>query len=429
MYPLYQNQMNTVYQRPPGYDYTQERDRRYDQYDKDRLQIYKENDNIYLNIVMQNNNTQTNNENNSLAEYNVTKTLPILDKCSDYYCSVIRFDIPLTIVPLYIVPIIPASVALNPQPNPNLTPLIIGITYLGVNYPRNLIYTPLNNVTPPVQDIIGIQKITPYYYSFTYSTLITMLNTALSNAITDSGYARPANTSDPYFYLDPITELINFVVPNAYTVAPANNVPQIFINIPLLNYLEGFKTFFIGYGEVDGRDLVFQFYDAATGPIIEYPTYAQASDVSGNPLSIPLVPPARSAYWKFSQEYSSLNYWSSLRKIIIATNTIPIVNEFVPAQDNGSGVSNSFPILTDYVPNLEIAGQTRSIAYYYPTSQYRLVDMINDNPLYKINLKIYWEDKQGNLYPLYIPIFQQANIKIGFFRKTLYKSMNMLLYK
>ena len=134
--------------------------------------------------------------------------------------------------------------------------------------------------------------------------------------------------------------------------------------------------------------------------------------------------------WKIVQEYSILgSNWTSLRKIIIATNTIPNTNEYVPTKGN-SGVTNSFPILTDFTPNFsQVGGETRSIAFYYPTSQYRLVDMISDQPLSKINIKIYWEDTAGNLYPLYISPSQQINLKLAFLRKSLYKPMGLLLEK
>lgn len=424
MFPTYENQnVGIVYQRPPGYDYSQDRERRYDQFDKDRLQIYKENDNIYLNVVIQNNGIFADgepNENPIIAEYNVTKTLPILDKCSDYYCSVIRFDIPLQNIPLFIMPILPATSFINPQPDPDLTPLIIGISYLGVDYPINIQYFADNTLPPPVQNVPGVQVITPYYYVYTYQNLITSINIALQTALITSGFPL-AGAQAPYFYLNSATQLISLIVPDSFTIGA--NRPIIFVNATLFNYLETFRVSFLGYNQSNGKDFLF-ILDNPT-----YPTYVQAVDVSGNPLSPPLVPPARSAYWKYTQEYPVLNYWTSLRKIIIATNTIPVVNEYVPAQDNNSGITNSFPILTDFVPSLEFAGQSRSIAYYFPTSQYRLVDMINDNPLYKINIKIYWEDKKGNLFPLYIPILQQANIKLGFFRKTLYKPFNQLLYK
>lgn len=386
------------------------------------MSICKQSDNVYLNVVINNNlikSDGTIDESFINGEYNVTKTLPIIDKCSDYYCSIIRFDIPLQEVPIFIMPIVPASNALNPQPNPNLTPMIIGITYLGNDYPQNIIYSPDNSYSPPTQNVIGTQVVTPYYFVYTFQNLINSINIALSAAITASGFVLPAGILPPYFYLDPSTQLINFIVPNEFTTGL--NHPQIFLNSILLKYLEALPVNFLGLNQNNGKDFVFR---------LDNPTYNQTSTVSGTKPSPVIIPPSRPDYWKFTQEYSVLNHWSSIRKIIISTNTIPIVNEFIPAQDNNSGIATSFPIITDFVPNIEFAGQSRSIAYYYPQSQYRLVDMISDTPLYKINLKLYWEDTiSGSLFPILLPRYQEANIKIAFLRKTLYKPLNQLVLK
>lgn len=400
--------MSVVYQKPSGYDYSQQSQQTYIQ------NIYKENDNIYLNVTITNTNTTSQgiiDENPIAGVYDVTKTLPILDKASNYYCSIIRFDIPLNLIPIFIMPIVPASTFINPQPNRNLTPLIIGITYLGVDYPVNIIYVPENTLNAPSQNVVGQQVITPYYFVYTYQNLIESINTALGTAITNSGFPL-AGSQTPFFFLDHNTQLIKLVVPNSFTTGV--NHPTIFMNELLLaNYLETFEGQFIGYNQPNGKDFIFD---------LDNPTPDQAYGLFN---TVPTTPPV---YWIFSQEYTILNYWTSLRKIIISTTTIPIVNEFI-SLGNNSGVAGSFPIITDFTPALEFAGQSRSVAYYYPTSQYRLVDMISDTPLYKINLILYWEDKLGNLFPIYISRYQQANIKIAFLRKSLYKPMNQLLYK
>jgi len=382
--------------------------------------FYRENDNVYLNVVMQNHKYLNNgilDGNMMIAEYDVTKTTPIIDKASDYYCSIIRFDVPLEGVPIYVIPIVPN------QPNSNLTQMIIGVTYLGVDYPVNIIYSPDNNYTPPIQDKPDFQVITPYYYVYTFENLIKSINEALNQSIMNSGFTLPSNISNPYFYMN--DGVISFIVPDQFCDITVNpNRPLIFMNSILETYLEAIRVRFIGFNQPNGHD--FEFLLDGIG----LPTYNQACDVCGNSVaSSSLIPPARSSYWKITQEYNVLNYWTSLRKLILSTNTIPIANEFVPAQNNDSGINNSFPIITDFVPSIDTPSQSRSVAYYTPTSQYRLVDMINDGPLFKINLKIYWEDKLGNIYPLNIPAGQQVNVKIAFLRKTLYKHSNLLMYK
>jgi hypothetical protein len=379
--------------------------------------IYRENDNVYLNVVFDHNGVSFPidnppilpiiNENSQVSDYNVTKTIPILSKASDFYCSVIRFEIPLDTIPLFIIPIVPN------QPNPNLTPLVIGINVAGVNYPQRLIYTPSNNIQPPIQNK-PIQVITDYYYDYSIQHFVDMLNTALGFAWISSGLPLTyLGYTFPWFFYDSITSLMSLVVPEYFTriIAPLIDIPIIYMNEPLQSYLSSFNLKFIGYSQPFGREYDF---------ILNFPTPDKRFIVPGDPL----------IYYKIVEDYSITEYFVALRKIIIATNTIPISNEFIPVPgNNDSGIAASFPILTDFTPQINLAGQSRSIAYYIPTSQYRLVDLIADVPLQKIDLKIYWVDITGNINPLLISVFQQASIKLAFLRKTLYKNMNQLLLK
>jgi len=105
---------------------------------------------------------------------------------------------------------------------------------------------------------------------------------------------------------------------------------------------------------------------------------------------------------------------------LILSNNLPILSEVVPSTNN-TGVSAALPVITDFVPQLSMAGDTRSIAIYNPTAQYRLVDLSGQSPLSNIDIKIQWQDVLGNLYPILVSSGQQISLKIGFFKKSLYK--------
>lgn len=380
---------------------------------------YKHNDNIYLNVVFSHsppiysgtNPTIIINEEPEIADYNVTKTLPLLDKASDYFASVIRFDIPLSEIPIMVMPIIPN------QADNDKTPFIIGILENNVHYQYNIEYISDNTLNGPLQNQ-STQVITPYYYCYTYQVLLNMLNATLGKLYIDSGLSVAwTKTQSPFFYLNPVTQLISLVVYQGFTtiIAPIADVPSIYINEPLVNYLNSFELSFQGYNKQYGEDYVF----ILTGNVPKQAYYLPGTD----PYT------TTPTYYEFIEQYNTLQYWSSLRKLVITTNTIPINNEFVPSGILNSGISTGQPILTDFVPNIEFSGQSRAIAYYNPTSQYRLVDLISDIPLQKIDLRINWQDILGNLYPLYISLFQQASLKIAFIRKDLYHGSNILLNK
>ncbi len=355
------------------------------------------------------------------AEYNKSKTLPILDNCSDYYCSVVRFEIPLDSVPLYIMPIIPN------QPNNDLTIYVVGFTFSGVTYSQNVMYLPDNNILLPHNNGSGFQNqpfmvIDPYYYVFTYQNLLNSINAAIDGLWLVSGLsgASPSGTCPPFFSFDAASQLFSITIPQELIPGTSGEVDaSLFINSPLQTLFNSFELSFNdtdhkGYNQPYGADFFFIFNDFINNVVETF------SGCAGN-------------YITYTQEYPTTQNWVSLRKLLITTNTIPIQSEFVPTFNmNGSQKSDagSLNILTDFTPQIEtLAGASRTIAYYVPTSQYRLIDMKASRPLYNIQLKILWQDKSGNLFPVLISVTQQASVKLAFLKKSLYKNMNYLLGK
>jgi hypothetical protein len=405
-------------------------------------------DNVYLNVVLDhpdyvpvvNGPTGPNfptalatNETPINAEYNVTKTEALLQKCSDFYCSVVRFTIPLDETPLLICPIIPN------QGNPNLTPLIIGIEYNGsasnpgIYFPNNIIYVSSNISYPPPQQISFSQIVTPYYFVFSYKSFIDLINTALLASWVNSGLAAALpNYVPPYFYLDAVTNLINVVLPIVFNPSPASAIgtPKIFMNAVLQNYLDTFNLKFTGFDMPHGNDVYLNVVNVKPENYY-YPNGVTVPTPVAPTSAVPTLP----YYLRFAQEYSVLEYWTSLRKIIITTNAIPVRNEYLPVANNtvnaniDSGGGNvSYPILSDFVPNIDTsAGSSRSIAYYVPSAQYRLIDLQSDTALQTIDIRMYWLDLEGNIYPIQISILQQASVKLLFTRKSLYKNHNHTL--
>lgn len=373
-------------------------------------------DNIYVNVVF--NHDNINSIIPQAAEYKVTKTIPILDKCSDYYLSVIKFDLPLRDVPLYIFPVIPGSGLTN------IAPMVIGIRTGGVNYSVQLIYKPDNNYIQPNQNDPNQQIITPYYFVYSYENLIKSINTALSSAYVSSGLSLLGHDY-PYFYIDYKSQLINLVVDYrdfAPTATPTTPDPipvaTIYMNEYLQFYLTSFPYNYIG-DNISGRAYEFN--------LVTYGDYNLQSAIGGFTINQKI----------FTQEYQTLNTWNALKKLLITTSSIPIISEYTPNNNSGStsvginnsGISATFPIISDFTPQLEFPGQTRSTAYYVPTSQYRLVDLKSDIQLNTIDLRVYWVDLYNNIYPLTLSIFQQGSIKLGFFKKILYRSNTLLLKK
>ena len=170
-----------------------------------------ERDNIYYNVIF---NNTSENETPTIAKYSFTNTLIILENPSEYFCSIIRFEIPLSEVPLYIMPIVPN------QSNANLTPMSVRISFGGNNYYQNIIYVPDNNIAAPVQNQTS-QVITPYYYVYSYQNLINAINTAIATQYAAFATANPTApqatpNSAPYFYYFRTIELITLVINDSW---------------------------------------------------------------------------------------------------------------------------------------------------------------------------------------------------------------------
>jgi hypothetical protein len=381
------------------------------------MSISKEADNIYLNIIIPGNNANYNKNGPGIpnptvpsigedvlpAYFKTTKTAPILYNPEDYYCSIVRFVVPLASIPITIVPIVP-NTYINPGSpgNPNLTTLIIGFSFAGNNYSRYVEYINVNpGLNPPIQNQ-PVQVVTEYYYVYSYQQILDSINKTLILLWVDAGLnvAFPTLTP-PFFSYDFALELINVVVPNnmvSLTTPPV----VMYMNNSTLNYLDGFPSLFYGFNQPYGKDYVFQFFQNAENA---YPT--------------PFSP--GTLQYKFVQEYNTLFFWSTLRKLFFTSTTLPVVNE-ITQSNTGEGVYTSFPILTDFALDSDSVGSSRSVAIYNPQGQYRLVSLSGNTPISSVDVRIFWSDSNGNIYPLTLPQDQSASIKIGFFKKSLYNN-------
>lgn len=355
-----------------------------------RSQIEKHKDNTYLNIVI--NPLSSLGARDTPAVYDENLTIPVLSNPSEYYCSVIRFSLPLDTIPILKFPV---DVSQN---NPNVSYLVFGIrNALGTMFSEQVIFTPTSNLTAPTPAgsapfFTNQQAVSDYYNIFSIRAMVNMFNAALSAAVTASGLG----VASPYYTYDPNTELFSLTVPQAFQATAAS----IYMNKYAKNFLSSFEFFFDSTTFVDD----YLYYHVLT-----------------------YLPPLVGTNYIFYEDYISVALWFDLRKIVITSTTLPVNPESVPSQNpNDGGRTNGLvsynPIITDYIIAFDLTNQIQTVAVYNPTSQYRLVDMSSNSPLNKINLAFYYYDKFGNQFPVYVSPSQQISIKLGFFRKELYNT-------
>lgn len=353
-------------------------------------------DNIYYNVRI--NNTDHDGR-SSLATYDVSKDQPVLRKCCDYYLSIIDYSLNLNNIPLFICQVQYNSG--NPTDS-NYTIYDISVTTAGgVQFNVNLTYIPDNNFTVPAPPISGSRKFTsdPYYYIYSYTVFITMINNALTQAYINAG--SPGAGGAPYFQFIESEGLIALIVPDSFVSSGAT----VEINSKLQQFLGGFEYYYLG------NLIRFRFVFYQTGNIC---------NENGAEIGI-----TGGTYWIYKQQYYNLQLWNSLRKILMVTNSIPINNEFRSDNIDGTDIPNPIvttaPVLFDYAPKFNINNTSRTISYY-SSCQNRLIDLINDNPLYRINVTLLWQDCFGFRHPLSIGVNDEITIKIAFIKKSIYKN-------
>jgi hypothetical protein len=166
---------------------------------------------IYYNASIINNNTGDFDTTgvaiqNPHIRFNETRDTALVQDASKYNYSIVRFQMngPNLTLPLFI-PNIAVGTTANPLLNVNLTTYTVSITYSQswrVNIPTNgglqtvnfectptptaLIYVPesQNRLLCPIPQPPTIQQdlSSPYYFCYSYQTVITMINTALTTA-------------------------------------------------------------------------------------------------------------------------------------------------------------------------------------------------------------------------------------------------------
>lgn len=411
---------------------------------------------VYYNIVMTGNPNQVETQ----AIFEETRTQPLLNKPDDYYMSIIRFSIDGSFIPLFVCPVIP-----NPMDptDVNFTPFLVTLSAGGNNYSQNVRYYPESNARLPfppvlVNGMISQDFSSSYYYIYTYTRFITMVNTALQTAFNNlvAANAQFAGTPAPYFIYDDTNKNISLVVPNIVVAGtnvwltpitptpptigmtslanepvqpqPANTI-YLYMNEQLFSYFDGIETF--GYYNNPNQTVLYVFRDLKNN--YYYPpingantappqTETSFSIVSGAQTQSYTVSPA---WFIYTQQYNFLSIWNSLASIVFTTNNIPVQIEYIPSSaivnSNGAQSGNiSFrSILTDFTPDLMNAGDSRSRFIYNPTGQFRLLDLKSNLPLVKIDLQMWWQDEYNNLYPLFISYNQSNTVKMMFIKKSL----------
>lgn len=416
-------------------------------------------DNIYINLNKRNDRPYVDNPYTNLepASVSVNYDSTIIDNQSEYYMSVVKFQIPLEDVPLFVMPIAenltrnlpvglggtvpPADPVSGFEVGPILTSLVIGVcesvstaTFvsppaepwvgnpgLGNGWGRNVVYKPSALGFFSRGEIENLSS--PFYYMYTYSSLIKMVNVALYDSWVDAGSPGGAGAF-PYMVYNENEGTFTIMMPVLFVDAAAANGNgwTIFMNRDLNSIFQAFDYDLYADAPTtvnnSGVSNIFRL-EIDKSSLSYDNTHIEMPPVGNGTRLPPVAPEVLPAVYSITQDYSSFEYINSIKRIILISNSISCRPEYTPASTAISGGSNASQvnILADF--QLEFnnkPGEQRSIATYN-SDLYRMIDLISTDPLRKVDVEIRWVDNNNISYPLHIPKYNPINIKLGFFRK------------
>ena len=335
--------------------------------------VYSGVDHVYVNLQLQNTSTSL-----QPVIFNQSYENAIINTPLEYYLSIVRFSVPGALIPIFVFNQTPNYYQVNIQDS------------LGVDHITSVIYQE--------------QTIPNNSYVYSYQLFIDNVNTAFATSAASAGLAAPV------LMFDPATALISMAVPQAgYAVGnPPGAGAQIFFNVNLHAYFHSLELVYnnlivpttINFARVVVNDNGNNWL--ATGAVA-------TNGVSYSPSKLPA-----GNYWLMTEEYPSLYDWNDIQNIVIKAVGMGIRNEFMP---NVNGSLNTEPILTDFQIPVNTGPDSRSVLQYIPNGEYREIDMIQQYPLNIINLQLYWSNRAGQNFPLYLDPQAAANIKLLFRRK------------
>ena len=365
--------------------------------------------------------------------FNEQRTLPFIRNPEEYYLSILRFTMETGSLPVFIPSIEPNqgdrnktiySFTLEYADPVSGTTFTSGQTFINFIPQRSANSAQLP--PPPNATANGLQNNqTGYYNIYNYGWLIDLMNITLETAFAAlkadiaAGAGTPI-TNDifaPFFNWDTTSNTAvlyaDFSVFGTNGSAGANPY-KIYLNAPLFGVLPTFPCKYLGYTNVlAGKNFLFE------------PRNNGSSDLD-TITPEPATTPATYRAVKVYQDCSTIANFSPITAVVFTSNTLPIqANQvstpliFNNSQEVVLGGNNSdfANIITDLVSD---TGQYKPNIVYNPTSEYRLITLYGNRPLFNIDLNIFWRNKFGQLIPFEINSGECVTMKVAFLKKSAY---------
>jgi len=362
----------------------------------------------------------------------------LVDNPSDYYLSIVRFEIDSPSLPVFI-----------PQRRVNsagFNDLIYSFgleTINGTNnsattrFKKRVQYIPVNpnvGVDGFVVDGTEFNLSQEYYYIYNVRQWLRMVNICLEelfNAMktSDSNGDDPIIPQDtftsakaPFFDYNSSSGLISLYTTTHYINTAGTNRLRLYWNSPT-------NTIFGGFDTIVAPTATSVLFDntAPTEGGSHPSTFYEVNIQNPNSKNVVSFITTTNSFVESTQAYPSMPMCSPIQNIVFGTSgNLPVSNSQIgnPTifKSNGDcatqgGADNISPILTDFIVPL-IRGDEYKPKINYSPSEYRLLDMKGNAPLKTCDLQVYWKSKvDAKLHPFVLGSQCGASCKIMFRKK------------
>lgn len=296
-------------------------------------------------------------ENNKIAEFEQVRSIPLLNNPELYQCAVDRFYLPTQNIPLFIW---------------QDAEFVVSLSVDGINfYSSPLVWVP-NNLG---SDLYGRSV-----YSYQY--VLDRLNEALTNAFNNlvASIGNPLGiTTAPRMTYDAKSRLFTLQADEKYDINNVGTI-KVYMNNSLYNLFEGLQV-------VSANQ---DINAIAKYQIIIKNNY---NNLISNVLYI-------------TQEFPNLSNWRQIKQIRFTTS-LPITSEQLAG--SADAIQN---VLFDY--DITDDDEIQTAILYSPQAERRYYSLESNYPIQEVRVNVYWIDKKGQRYNVYIPKSNAFTMKIIF---------------
>jgi hypothetical protein len=369
-------------------------------------------DHIYYDISVYN-NAQLGSSKPVPLIFTELKNQPFLDTPMNYELSIIKFHLDTGTLPIFC-----PEIQIG-QPDPNLTTYSITmVANLSGGQQTFQFYIPFESPNPniPVAPPTVSQDIqSEYYWVYTYQQWINNVNNALAMCLStmSASWDTSAQTPDPPFFIyDTVSATVQLVADKASFTSSSQGTPpflQLYFNSPLMKLFKSLPAQLNQRGATSGKDWQIVFFTN-----INNSNLSTLPKLSGTGTYTGVI---------MQQEVSSIGLLNPISSIVFTSSMLPVHGTLVGIPNSSSllssiGNNSDFAsIITDFTVPVSATDGYNPTIDYVPSGEYRMIDLRGTNPLYGIDVRVFWRTTNNALIPFSLNANCHAYIKLMFRKK------------